>query len=330
MPEKGMQASGLDKNNKRMIAYLVYGKIIIDDIKLASTGEIVRGVLGGGGPQGAFGARLWTDEVGLLSRSGTDIEERYLEDLRRLDIDLSGYVQFEKHRTPRSSMFYDENEYIDFAKGKGPVMVVTQEEFLALLAEPLTLPANYQNPRAIHLITEFAREPIVAEALLLRDKGAVFSLEPIIDFRQGSNKDDILNLLPEVDVVTPDWPSASYLARSDDPLDVMKFWSQLGTCMVAIRHGHHGSYVWDREHDRVYHVPAVPVEVVDPTGAGNCYGGGLCVGWTETEEARLAGCYGAVSAWFLVGRVGLPKMSTQMRKKAAELLEQTIAMVREI
>lgn len=34
----------------RMSEYLIYGKIIIDDIRL-STGQIVFNVLGGGGPQ---------------------------------------------------------------------------------------------------------------------------------------------------------------------------------------------------------------------------------------------------------------------------------------
>ena len=54
------------------VDFLVYGKIIIDDIKLQKTGQIQHGVLGGGGPQGAFGARVWADSVGFLSRSGTD------------------------------------------------------------------------------------------------------------------------------------------------------------------------------------------------------------------------------------------------------------------
>jgi hypothetical protein len=55
-----------------MLDYIIYGKIIIDTIGLLD-GSVVHNILGGGGPQGAFGARLWSDSVGILTRSGTDI-----------------------------------------------------------------------------------------------------------------------------------------------------------------------------------------------------------------------------------------------------------------
>ena len=70
----------------------------------------------------------------------------------------------------------------------------------------------------------------------------------------------------------------------------------------------------------IWHIPAVPVDVVDPTGAGNSYGGGACAGWAASQDARIAATYGAVSAWFLVSRTGLPKMGPSLRKQAEELV----------
>jgi len=61
--------------------FLVYGKIIIDDIRLRS-GAIVSSKLGGGGPQAAFGMRLWHDDVALLTRSGDDLDPSHLRTLR--------------------------------------------------------------------------------------------------------------------------------------------------------------------------------------------------------------------------------------------------------
>jgi hypothetical protein len=75
-----------------MLDYLIYGKIIIDDIRLAN-GQIVRGVIGGGGPQAAFGARLWSNSIGFLSRSGTDMSNDHVQTLQQLDIDLQGWQQ---------------------------------------------------------------------------------------------------------------------------------------------------------------------------------------------------------------------------------------------
>lgn len=307
----------------QQIEFLIYGKIIIDDIRLRS-GEIVRGVLGGGGPQGAFGARLWHDSVGFLSRSGDDIEAQHVRTLEELSIDLSGWIRFDGIPTARSQMLYDENEYQAQEDERGGTLLTDTENWFKLLEQPLSIPEHYQRPKAIHLMTEFHDEAMVQDALRLREAGTVLSLEPIIDTKSWSNRDQILTLIEQADVVSPDWPSASGIAGSQDPKEVMRYWSKLGAQMVTVRHGHHGSYAWDRNHDVFWHVPAVPVEVVDPTGAGNSYSAGACVGWINSHDARVAATYGGVSARFLVGRVGLPKMTPDLRAQAEQLLTDNL------
>ncbi|MEZ4656977.1 MAG: PfkB family carbohydrate kinase [Caldilineaceae bacterium] len=135
----------------------------------------------------------------------------------------------------------------------------------------------------------------------------------------------MLELFQRVDIVTPDWPSASGMAGSDEPRIVMRYWSQLGPRLVAVRHSEHGSYVWSAEEDRVWHIPAVAVNVIDPTGAGNAYGGGLLAGWMHSRDAKVAGCYGAVSASFLVERVGLPAMTAALSGAADARLKIAMA-----
>ena len=312
-----------------MLHYLIYGKIIIDDIQLAN-GQIVRGVLGGGGPQAAFGARLWIDSVGLLSRSGTDIEAEHLQTLANLQVDLQGWHKYPDIPTPRTHLRYDEEEYIRSEQGNVLEMVVSLEDWRRLLTQELSLPPAYQRPRIIHLITEFFDEPMVQTALELRQQGAIFSLEPLVDYQQWRNKEALLALLPQVDIVTPDWPSASGIAASDDPKQVLQFWSKPGPALVAIRRGQHGSYVWDNRRDQMWHIPPVPVKLVDPTGAGNSYGGGLCVSWTKHGEARLAGCCGAISAKFLVERAGVPPITKTLQAQAQTLLEQVADSARQL
>ncbi len=140
----------------------------------------------------------------------------------------------------------------------------------------------------------------------------------------------MMALIGKVDVVTPDWPTASGQAAHEDPKQVVNYWSRLGPAMIAVRHGARGSYVWSRDSDEAWHIPAVPTRVVDPTGAGNAYGGGLCVGWTATGDARQAGCYGAISAAMLVRQVGVPRMSTELRHEAEGLVEETMAATRRL
>ena len=62
--------------------YVIYGKIIVDDVVVKGTpgdwgqGSRVRSVLGGGGPQAAFGARLWSESVGFLSQNTVYPDQR--------------------------------------------------------------------------------------------------------------------------------------------------------------------------------------------------------------------------------------------------------------
>lgn len=310
-----------EHDDKTMIDYVVYGKIIIDDVRLID-GSFVRSVLGGGGPQAAFGIRLWADSVGFLSRSGTDIEDEHVESLKRLGIDLQGWVQYDDIPTARTLMQYDEKQYL-----LDGYMITSREDWDRLLAQVLPLPATYTSPKLVHLVTEYHNEPMVGTALALQEKGAILSVEPLVNYRNWGNKDSILELIRQAEVVSPDWPSASGIADSADPRTVMRYWARLGPSVVAVRNGPDGSYLWGRDHDQICHIPAVPVEVVDPTGAGNCYSGALAAGWSLTKDSITAACYGAVAASFLVRQLGMPPMSAELRDEAHALLTQTLAQV---
>ena len=314
----------MHEHNQPMLDYIIYGKIIIDTIGLLD-GGVVEDVLGGGGPQGSFGARIWSDSIGFLTRSGTDIDPGPVETLKGIDINLEGWVQYSDLPTMRGGMFYDENEYMTPEKRADleHEKQIRWEIFKNMLARDIELPPSYSEPKVIHLITEYPHEHMSVVARQLKKNGAILSLEPLIDFREWSNKEEIIDFISEVDTVTPDWPSASGIAKSEDPLEVMKYWTQLGPKLVAIRNGRHGSYTWDQKNDVIWHIPPVPVKAVDPTGAGNCYGGGMAVGWHRTMDARLAGCYGAVSAYFLVRQYSLPKMTPELHAEARVLFERT-------
>jgi sugar/nucleoside kinase (ribokinase family) len=68
----------------------------------------------------------------------------------------------------------------------------------------------------------------------------------------------------------------------------------------------------------------VPVNAVDPTGAGNAYGGGQIVGWDRTRDGLHAGCYGAVSASFAVEVVGIPTLSPALEQEARNRLARAL------
>jgi sugar/nucleoside kinase (ribokinase family) len=292
--------------------FLIYGKIIVDDIRL-STGEIVAGNLGGGGPQAAFGMRLWHDDVALLTRSGNDLDAPLLQTLHDLDVDLSGWARYDDLPTPHGLLEYDAHEY------HAGNLSTRRADWHELLDRPLTLSEQHRQAAGIHMITEFGREPMIDSARELQRGGALWSLEPIFDDHSCPDRPALLDCARQVDIITPDWPAATALAGSERPADVLRHWAALGPEAVAIRHGANGSYVWDRRHGQAWHIPILPVPALDPTGAGNAYGGGWCIGWWRTHDARLAGCYAAVAAALMISRAGMPPLDAESRGRAASL-----------
>ena len=68
--------------------YVVFN-VIIDDIVFPD-GRTKMGVLGCGGPQAAFGMRLWSDSVALVAAVGSDLPDNVRADLEALKISLDG------------------------------------------------------------------------------------------------------------------------------------------------------------------------------------------------------------------------------------------------
>jgi sugar/nucleoside kinase (ribokinase family) len=292
-----------------MIDYVIYGKIIIDSIKLLD-GTIIENQLGGGGPQGAFGARLWSDSVGLVTRIGNSFPEEIKKRLDELNINTEGLNVYPDLATLHGNMFYNENDYLDTNdRETNQKLNCLSRNIQKMLEKNIVLPQSYTKPKVFHLITEYVRENMVQQALEFRKKGTLFSLEPLIDYQCWKNKNEMIKFLPQADVVSPDWPSASGFADSFDPLRVLKWWAQSGPAYVSVRNGRHGSYVWDRKTDKMWHIPIVEAPRIDPTGCGNGYAGAFCVGCDVYKDAGMAGAMGTVAAAFMVKTPGVASIS---------------------
>ena len=311
-----------------MIDYSIYGKIIIDSIRLLDE-TIVHRRLGGGGPQAAFGARVWSPSVALASRIGSGFDHDLADQLAGLDVNTESVLTIPEVDTLRGFMSYDDDDYLVTRDQRTRARLDKLFADLAvMLRYDVELSRNGSLPKVCHLITEYFSEDAVQQALRMKEHGTILSLEPIIDHRAWSNRDELIDFLPHVDVVSPDWPSAAGLAESDDPKEVLRWWSLRGPECVAIRNGRHGSYVWDRRHDAMWHVPIIDVQRVDPTGCGNSYGGGVCVGWERHADAKVAGAMGTVSATFMVEAAGLPRTTEDTKRRAEEYLDRLTDSIR--
>lgn len=104
-------------------------------------------------------------------------------------------------------------------------------------------------------------------------------------------------ILEHCDVLLPSGPEAAMLTGDEDQEQACRNLLKRGIPMVALKRGEQGSKVFTDSQE--IEVPTISVEEIDPTGAGDCYGGafvvGLLEGWDLERTARFANVVGALS-----------------------------------
>lgn len=134
-----------------------------------------------------------------------------------------------------------------------------------------------------------------------RNAGLTTSLDAAWD-SQGRWLQDLGPCLPHVGTLFVNEEEAALLAGVEDPLEAARALNRLGAGSVVVKLGARGCMVVSENEE--FQVPAYEVEVVDTTGAGDCFAGGYLAalqrGLPPREAARFANAAGALS----VRRVG--------------------------
>jgi len=295
--------------------------LIIDDI-VFSDGQTAMGVLGGGGPQTAFGMKLWSERVGLVSGVGIDLPAAAEGWLAAMGIDTAGLRRSEDWPTPRAWQILEaDGRRTQVWRVPGPA--VGQQ----LGRSPHKIPPNYLAARGFHLGVH-PEEPDLDFITALRSRGAIVSIEPFRAAERSLTDTELRALLAAGQIFSPNQAEAESLVGPGQPADLIRRLAAAGAGIVALRQGPGGATVHHTDTGETWQIPAVETAVVDPTGAGNAFCGGFLAGWVHRGDLRLAGLYGAVAASFLVEQVGLPEPDPDLRQQARERFSVLEAQIR--
>jgi sugar/nucleoside kinase (ribokinase family) len=104
-------------------------------------------------------------------------------------------------------------------------------------------------------------------------------------------------ILNSTDLLLPSGEEVMMFASAGDPEEACRELVEGGVEIVALKKGEAGSTVFTA--DGKLDVPSFPVTEIDPTGAGDAFGGafvvGLLEGWDLPEIARFANAVGALA-----------------------------------
>ncbi len=287
--------------------------LIIDDIVFPD-GQTAMGMLGGGGPQTAFGMRVWSDSVGLVGGVGSDLPAQAHVWLTQAGIDTSGLRHTPDVPTPRAWQVCEDD-------GRRTQMWRVKENLIwAQLGRTWDrLPSTYQKAKAFHLGVH-PENPDLDFIRQLREQGAWVSVEPFRAALRSLSEEELVKLISAGQIFSPNQKEAESLVGPGEPLALIERLVAYGAEIVALRQGPDGALVHRGDTGEMWRIPAVETTVIDPTGAGNAFCGGFLAGWVNTQDIRLAGLCGAVAASFLLEQVGVPAYREDWRIEAQERL----------
>jgi len=90
--------------------------------------------------------------------------------------------------------------------------------------------------------------------------------------------------------------TALFHGRSTDLWEMAETLAGYGCEIIVIKRGDRGQYLFDATTHSRWEIPAYPVQVIDPTGAGDAFCGGFLAGYRRTYDPLQAVLHGNISA----------------------------------
>jgi cytidine kinase len=284
------------------MSLLVVGSIAIDTVETPWGRR--ENLLGGSASHFSCAARFFTP-VKLVSVVGGDWPQENTEFLRRRDIDVSGIQVVPTGKSFRWSGRYQPN--------------MNDRETLAVELDVFGTfePRLSELHRRAKYVFLGNAAPATQAKVLDQVPGCRLAVADTMDLWINIAHDDLLKLLARLDGLVLNDSEARLLADTENLVLAGHRVRKMGPKFVIIKKGEHGAMFFS-EHE-TYVLPAFPTEnVIDPTGAGDSFAGGMMGYLAEQdkfnpETLKTAMAYGILVASFNVEGFGLDRIEQLTR-----------------
>lgn len=313
-----------------MVRLFAAGGMIIDNV-VTGDGTVHREALGGNGVYAAAGAHLWCDGVGLVALVPRNYPMHWIEALRDAGIDTAG-VTVRTDSVDRSEWFFYRNDgsrvdhlyatsdaYAAAGLPPGRLSPAQAAAFEAQLQQnsgegadfatfrrrhPVSagdVPRAYLGALGVHLSPGLPSAQL-ALAQALRTGEVRITLDP--GSHAGSMQELLPALLPLLDAVLPSEQELRQLAPGIAPAAGLAQLRAGGVPVAVVKRAGAGALLVSDAYPAGIAVPVFPVQLVDPTGAGDAFCGGFLAGLVATRDPLCAVLCGTASASIAVESFG--------------------------
>lgn len=133
----------------------------------------------------------------------------------------------------------------------------------------------------LHIMGSSLASPILAREIMqamhaVKRRGGTVSFDPNMRDEPSRERREMFRaILPHTNIFLPSSEELTRLTEARDETDAIAEILGLGTSCIVLKRGAHGASYHDRE--RSLAVPGFPVQEIDPTGAGDCFGAAFVV-----------------------------------------------------
>lgn len=279
-----------------MSSILIVGSVAFDTLHLPS-GSFPR-VLGGSAVYAALSASRFA-RCGIVGVTGRDFPEEHIAHMVARGIDVSG-VEVADGET-----FHWEGRYTDDLLHR-----TTLRTDLNVLAD--FHPKIPETMRAPKLIMLGNIAPELQLSVLEQTRGPRYVVADTMNFWIDSKRPELGKVLEKIDLLVINEEEAWQLSGERHVGKVARALLALGPKGVVVKRGEYGAMLF--HDDKIFSAPGYPLDlVVDPTGAGDSFAGGLIgylarAGKVDHDTLRAAVIHGSAIASFCVQGVSTERL----------------------
>lgn len=276
---------------------MVVGSVALDSVETPY--ETRENVLGGSAVYFSYAASFFTP-VRLVGPVGEDWPDENTQMLRERNIDTAGLQVIPGGKTFRWRGRYHRNmndrDTIDL--------------HLNVLADfKPAIPEHFRRCRFVFLANG---SPTIQMGVLEQVPGADLTVADTMDFYINTERPALMELLKRIDGLVLNDSEAKLLTGDDNLVRAGRHICDLGPSFVIVKKGEHGAMFFSKH--ETYVLPAYPTpNVLDPTGAGDSFAGGMMgylaeQGNFEPKTLKEAMAYGTLMASFTVEDFSLDRL----------------------
>lgn len=273
--------------------------------------------IGGGGTYAIMGSRMWTSptRLGQIIDTGRDFDESTRKILESYEHDETNRM-FILRQDPSKPTTRALNKYM----GQRREFKYLTERHKLHLKDYIAL--GVDEAKYLHSVCNPERQTaIIKEVKELGWRNVTYIYEPLPEAMTATNMDHLIETMKidrENTLLSPNHTEAAAMLGVDEPTSskaceelTQAIHDYVNASKVVLRCGKLGTYV--STPDEAFWVEALHIhnqeKVLDVTGAGNAFLGGLAGGLNRYGDIRKAAACGTISAGYTIEKDGLPCVS---------------------